>query len=197
MTLLGTLQEDLRVAGDRLAQRQVHRRRRRRLLAFAAGGTLLLSGGAVAGTTILRPLDPQPVDPHARVVPAPGPGNHGAPHQTSADALRAHLAPSLRDVDWDAAKSFAIPGTDLRGWTFDQPGKRCLALPDPLSESYGVICRTPEEIAAGEAKIKIITPPGFTTPTIAGGLLSPGDDPPRGRLRWVRIGDVYVGAGQP
>jgi hypothetical protein len=198
MTLLPTLQDELSAAGDRLAYRQIHRQRRRRLLGFAVGGTLLLSGGAVA-TTILQPV---PVDPNGPVAPPPGPGNHGAPHQTSSSALRAHLEPSdpayLRGTDWGSARSFAIPGTSLRGWTFEQPGRRCLALPDPLAEGYGVICKTPAEVAAGEASVIVLPPRDSGAPNIVGVITSGSERasieaPPGAATHWARIGDVYAG----
>ncbi len=142
------------------------------------------------------------VDVDAPVIPPPGPGNHGAAHQTSRIALRAHLEPSgptyLANTDWGSARSFAIPGTDLRGWTFDRPGKRCLALPDPVAEGYGVTCNTAEEIAAGAATVMVLSPTGAHAPNIVGALVADGgmasvETPPGTKAQWDRFGDVYVG----
>lgn len=199
MTLLATLQDELSAAADRLAHHEIHRRRRRRrVVGLAIGGGLVLSGGAVAATI----LQPFPVDPDAPVVLPPGPGNHGARHQTSSSALRAHLERSdpkyLRGTAWGSARSFAIPGTSLRGWTFEQPGRRCLALPDPLVEGYGVICKTPAEIAAGAASVMVLPPRDSGAPNIVGVITSKGERasieaPPGAAMRWARIGNVYVG----
>ena len=199
MTLLSALQEELSAAGDRIAERQAHRRRRRRrLLGIAIGATLVLSGGAVAAT-IMQPIS---VDPNTPVQPPTGPGNHGAEHQTSRSALRAHLQPSgptyLRTTNWDSAQSFAIPGTNLRGWSFDQPGKRCLALPDPLAEGYGITCKTLAEVAAGEASVILLPPRDSGAPNIFGIITTAGERasieaPPGTAAQAARIGDVYVG----
>lgn len=146
-------------------------------------GALVVGGSAVAATAQLT-------------------GNLGSPHQTSSSALRAHLAPpgleTFANTDWSSARSFAIPGTRLRGWTFERPGKRCLAIPDPLAEGYGVTCNTPQEIAAGKATVIVLPPTEARAPTIVG-VLTAGSgtasiDAPSGTTtHWKRIGDVYAG----
>ena len=129
----------------------------------------VIAGLALGGTGIAIAQDqldnesstPISVASDAPAAPPRGPGNHGAAHQSSRTALRAHLEPSgaayLANVDWDGARSFAIPGTRLHGWTFEQPGRRCLAVPDPIAEGYGVTCNTPEEVrAATELGARVI-----------------------------------------
>lgn len=164
-------------------------------------GALVVGGTAVAATTQLT-AGPRPVARDTAVTLPPGPGNLGAPHQTSSRALRAHLRPAgaeyLANVDWSSARSFAIPGTRFRGWTFEQPGKRCLAIPDPLSEGYGVTCRTPTAIAAGHATLVMLPPIAARAPNIVGVLTSgretPFIDAPSGTTtHWERIGDLYAG----
>ncbi|HEX8206192.1 MAG TPA: hypothetical protein VF587_09050 [Solirubrobacteraceae bacterium] len=167
----------------------------------AAGAlTIGLAGGALAldadSSTAGR------VASDAVVAPPPGPGNQGAAHQTSSSALRAHLAAGggsyLDGVDWASARSFAIPGTRLRGWTFDQPGKRCLAMPDPISEGYGVTCQTPDAVAAGKASVVVLPPADAGAPNVVGVLVSGNhtasiEGAAGAAASWERIGDVYAG----
>lgn len=128
--------------------------------------------------------------------------NLGADHQTSSSALREHLERAdsgyLAGADWSTARSFAIPGTRLRGWTFATREKRCLALPDPLVEGYGVSCKTPQEIADGQASV-IFTPPADSdAPNIVGVLVADGqrasiDPPPGTTANWESWSDLAVG----
>lgn len=170
----------------------------------AVVGTLAVGAAGIAvGEPWSGPEAPAPVAENAPVTPPPGPGNVGAAHQTSSVALRARLERGdgayLRGSDWESARSFAIPGTNLRGWTFDQgSGKRCLAIPDPLAEGYGISCDTPEEIAGGESTVVMLPPAGSGAPNIIGVLTSGNEratiDAPQGAVKhWERIGDVYAG----
>lgn len=169
------------------------------LLAVAA-----LSGGAgiaVAGDRLLASGSAVPLADDVPVAPPAVNGNQGAAHQHSVNALRDHLTLGgpgyLRDVDWQSADSFPVPGTQLRGWKFDQPGKRCLALPDPVAEGYGVTCRTPQEIAAGKASVMVLPSPDSGVPNVIGALTSGGQlasiEPRTPDVHWQHIGDVSVG----
>lgn len=170
--------------------------------AVALGTTGIAIGQAQSGDEAPVASPPTPIAADAPMVPPPGPGNYGAAHQTSRAALRAHLEPAgpeyLVNVEWNAARSFAIPGTRLRGWTFQQPSKRCLALPDPIAEGYAVTCNSPEEIAAGKATIVIVAPVAAHAPNLVGALTASSGTAsivaPRGTAAKVeRTGDVYVG----
>lgn len=145
--------------------------------------------------------EPVPLDAAAGTRVPPGRGNVGAEHQTSTSALRDHLeragAEYVSDSDWESARSFSIPGTQLRGWTFDQPGERCLAIPDPVAEGYGVSCRTRAEIERGEASVVMLPPATSGAPNIVG-VLTIGEATARlesssAGVHWARIGDVYAG----
>lgn len=202
---LDDLQRQLVAASRSLSPAQPARSpRRRRALrrsSLVLIGALIVGGSAIAATTQLT-AGPLTVARDAPVVPPPGPGNLGAPHQTSSSALRAHLQAGgpayLANTDWSSARSFAIPGTRFRGWTFAQPGKQCLAIPDPITEGYGVACRTPQDIAAGEATVVMLPPTEARAPNIVGVLITGSETPsieapPGTRTHWERIGDVYAG----
>lgn len=166
-------------------------------------GALTLGGAGVAvGQGQTGPSTMKLVARDAPVTPPAGSGNYGASHQHSIAALRAHLEPSdptyLADADWDSARSFMIPGTQLRGWTFEQPAKRCLALPDPIAEGYGITCNTRAEIAAGRATVLVRPPAEAHAPNIVGALVSATGTasisvPSGTASQSERIGDVYVG----
>lgn len=176
------------------------------ILGLIAAGALAvgLAGVAIAESQLGADSSaPVPVA-NVPVAPPPGPGNIGAAHQTSSDALRAHLdrgGPEyLKGTDWGSARSFAVPGTRLRGWTFEQQsGKRCLAMPDSLAEGYGITCRTPEEIADGKATVVLLPPTKASTAPNIIGVLTTGSktasiETPSGATKtWERIGDVYAG----
>jgi hypothetical protein len=175
MTIFPDLERQLMRAAHSLPPTVAARRVPRRAPLAVALVALSLSCTALAASEIWHPLrDPVSVPSDAVVAPPPGPGNLGAAHQTSGSALREHLqraGPAYLDgTDWASARSFAIPGTRLRGWTFAQPGKRCLAIPDPLSEGYGVTCRTPRQIAAGEASVVMLPTTKSGAPNIVGVL---------------------------
>lgn len=164
-------------------------------------GTLTVG---VAGVAVAEQLSSEPasVASDAVVAPPAGPGNLGAAHQTSSSALRVHLERGgpeyLEGVDWGSARSFAIPGTRLRGWTFEQPGKRCLAMPDPIAEGYGVTCNTPQQVSAGKASVVILPPTDAKAPNIVGVLTSANKTaairtPSGAAAPWQRIGDIYAG----
>lgn len=161
--------------------------------ALTVGGAGLATGQVAGGS---------PAQVQQAVAPLAGRTNFGAPHQTSSSALRAHLERGnpeyLADVDWSSARSFVIPGTSFRGWTFAQPRKRCLAIPDPLVEGYGITCRTPKDIAAGKATVVMLPPTETGAPNIVG-VLTTGSEtpsieaPPGSTKHWQRTGDVYAG----
>lgn len=175
--------------------------RSKSILGLAAAGALTIGLAGVAVGEVGS--NPKPVSSEAVVAPPQGSGNHGAGHQSSSAELRAHLERNdsgyLKGVDWSTAQSFAVPGTSLRGWTFEQAaGKRCLAIPDPLAEGYGVTCNTPSEVARGEATVVMLPPKASGAPNIVGALLS-GDATARISGASVasadvrKIGDVYAG----
>jgi len=169
--------------------------------AALAAAVLATAGGvAIAGQVSGEPQ--ATVARNAPIAPPAGPGNRGAAHQTSAAALREHLDRGdegyLKDVNWKTARSFTVPGTELRGWTFIQPGKRCIAIPDPLAEGYGVTCKTPREITAGEGSVLMLTPTESGKPILAGIMVSGTQTatvqtPGKTAARWERTGDVYAG----
>lgn len=178
--------------------------RSKSIVSLAVAGALAVG---VAGVAVGDPWSgseaPVPVAENAPVALPPGPGNAGAAHQTSRTALRTHLERGgpeyLEGADWASARSFAIPGTNLRGWTFDQrSGKQCLAIPDPLAEGYGISCDTPKEIAAGESTVVMLPPAGSGAPNIVAALTvgnaAASIEAPQGDAKhWQRIGDVYAG----
>lgn len=180
--------------------------RNKSVVSLAVAGALAVG---VAGVAVGDPWSgsdrpaPVAVADDAPVAPPPGPANAGAAHQTSSTALRTHLERGgpeyLEGSDWASARSFAIPGTNLRGWTFDQrSGKRCLAIPDPLAEGYGISCDTPKEIAAGESTVVMLPPVGSGAPNIVAALTAGNAaasiEAPQGDAKyWERIGDVYAG----
>ncbi len=170
------------------------------VLGGLAAGVLLTGLVGVALGEVVSSTAPVPDD--VGIVPPAGNGNLGAKHQTSSSALRAHLERAdpkyLAGVNWATARSFQIPETDLRGWTFSQAsGKRCLAIPDPLVEGYGITCKSSQEIAAGEATVVMLPPPSSGAPNIVGVLASEGGNARitglknDGQLR--KVGDVFAG----
>ena len=178
-----------------------HMRKRTILGAIAAGG---LVAGVAAVADGQQPAVPSPVLAvrDAAIAPPSERGNLDAAHQTSNSALRAHLEPAgrgyLEGSDWSSARSFAIPGTQLRGWTFNQQDKQCLAVPDPAAEGYGVTCNTREEVASGKATVIVTPPTGSGAPNVVGVLEADNtsasiDVPPGTAARFERIGDVSVG----
>lgn len=207
MSFVDRYEQQLRRASASLPQpaSNPHRQRMfwRRLRRGPALGLVVLaatSASAVAVASGVGGLWPESarVTRDAVVAPPAGPGNLGAAHQTSVSALRSHLGGSGSGTDWDSARSFAIPGTRLRGWTFDQPGKRCLALPDPIAEGYGVKCASSTEVAAGEASVIFRPPTDSKAPNIVGVLISGGrtaaiETRSGARAPFERTGDVYVG----
>lgn len=172
------------------------------ILGLVAAGALTIGLAGVAVGEVGS--NPKPVSNDAVVAPPQGQGNHGAEHQNSSAALREHLERSdsgyLKGVDWSTAQSFAVPGTSLRGWTFEHAdgGKRCLAIPDPLAEGYGVTCNAPSEVARGEATVVMLPPVASGAPNVVGALVS-GEATARisgGRDASAdvrKIGDVYAG----
>lgn len=177
--------------------------RSRKFLSAVVTGALTvgLVGVAIGETQAGTDVAPPAAAPAA---PQSSPSNAGADHQVSRAALRAHLERGgdgyLRGSDWASAQSFAVPGTKLRGWTFQQQsGKRCLALPDPIVEGYGVKCSTSTEIADGVATVVLIPPASTEAPSIVGVLTSgtrtASVDAPDGDAGILtRIGDVYAGS---
>lgn len=175
----------------------------KRSLVLAIGVGALTAGGAgvAVGQSADKPeSQAAPVD-QATIAPPPGAGNPGASHQTSAAALRAHLdhGSYFEGVDWSSARSFPIAGSKLRGWTFNQgTTKRCLAIPDPLAEGYGVTCKTSDEVKAGDGTVLMLAPSGSDAQSVVGAMVAPDDTaslkaPGGTSANWKRSGDVYAG----
>lgn len=172
------------------------------ILAIGVGALTAGGAGVAVGQSGDKPEGrAAPVNQNAKISPPPGSGNVGARHQTSVAALRAHLdhGSYFKGVDWSSARSFPIAGSKLRGWTFNQnQTKRCLAIPDPLAEGYGVTCKTPEEVKAGNGTVLVLAPRGSGVRSVAGAMVAPGDTaslkaPDGASANWERSGDVYAG----
>lgn len=199
--------EDFGKQLDRLAAREAHRppwwRRRPRMsvpLAVVLG--VAAAGTATAGTLVAIQDSSRPsVAPVAPIKPPPGPGNLSAAHQESAAAMRAYLDHGQADfagTDWTSLRLIPIPGSKLTGWSFTQGAKRCLALPDPIAEGYGITCKTPKAIRAGEATVLVLVPANAGVPNIVGALVADDataslDTPTGPSKTFRRTGDVYAG----
>lgn len=161
-----------------------------------------VAGTAAAATLVALRDAPVTVTRDAPITPPPGPGNFGAAHQTSPTVFRAyfdHGEEYLSSTDWGSLRSLPISGTRLRGWTFKQRAKRCLALPDPIAEGYGVTCKTAEAIRRGEATVLVLAPANAGVRSIVGALVARGGTatlqaPPGDSATLVRTGDAYAGA---
>ncbi|MBJ7459591.1 MAG: hypothetical protein JHD02_10420, partial [Thermoleophilaceae bacterium] len=157
-------------------------------------------GFALADLPPLKPGDQVSVELLPVIVPAVN--NEGADHQVSADAFRAFLEGDnpepLSDVKWASLESFEVTGTNLRGWTFQKGGGKCIAVPDPLSEGYGVSCGDGKAAAAGQVAVVFNTPKGTGKPQIVGALTVPGQAVSlsgASSKSWSRAAsDVYAGS---
>lgn len=191
---------------DRLAEQEAQRapwwRRRPRMsvpLAVVLG--LALAGTATAGTLVAIRDSSRSVAPDAPIKPPPGPGNLGAAHQEAAAAMRAYLdhgQAEFAGTDWTSLRVIPIPGTKLTGWSFTQGAKRCLALPDPIAEGYGITCKTLREIRAGEATLLVLAPRNAGVSSIVGALVADDataslDTPTGPSSTFKRTGDVFAG----
>lgn len=160
-----------------------------------------VAGTAAAATLVALRDAPVTGARDAPITPPPGPGNLGAAHQTSPTAFRTHLDPAEADrsgTDWASLRSLPISGTPLRGWTFTRRAKRCLALPDPIAEGYGVTCKTAKAIKDGEATVLVLVPPNAGVQSIVGALVAAGDiaslqTPAGGSATLNRTGNAYAG----
>lgn len=160
------------------------------------------SAGAVAGMATGGEA-PGVIDKSATLntdnlpVIVPEQNNEGAAHQTSAAAFKAHLDTSTSQAPVGSdLQSFEVAGTNLRGWTFSDGPRKCLALPDPVVEGYAVKCGTKQDVAAGEVAVVFSPPKNTGRWPIAAARVADGDAATvagSDARNWRKSRDVYAG----